>query len=450
MSFNSVSFLFMILPLSVLLYVLIPGRGKLAVMFVTGLLFYGWGGPKELVLLLLTIAFHYGAGAELFFLKQGKRHKQAKLMLVFAVACDIALLCVYKYSGAGLPLGISFYTFSELSYLFDIYYGKAEAEKNPFKLSLYVSFFPKVTSGPIVKYADFSEQLDSLRFDFENISDGTALFLKGLFKKVLIADNLGVAFASVTELNLISGATAWLGMIFYSLQLYYDFSGYSDMAIGLAKVFGFSFDKNFDYPYMSKSISEFWRRWHISLGAWFRDYVYIPLGGNRVSSAMLLRNLLVVWLLTGIWHGSTGNFVVWGLYHGFFVILERFVIKDSFDGIPSVIRIIITDFIAFVGWVFFFSDSLPDALYYIMEMFGADGLGFFDKTAFFLFFDNLFLLIVAIALATPFPKLLHDKLAYEKGGVWRVLSVVAAVVLMILAVSGIIGSTYTTFLYFKF
>ena len=371
-------------------------------------------------------------------------------MLVFAVACDIALLCVYKYSGAGLPLGISFYTFSELSYLFDIYYGKAEAEKNPFKLSLYVSFFPKVTSGPIVKYADFSEQLDSLRFDFENISDGTALFLKGLFKKVLIADNLGVAFASVTELNLISGATAWLGMIFYSLQLYYDFSGYSDMAIGLAKVFGFSFDKNFDYPYMSKSISEFWRRWHISLGAWFRDYVYIPLGGNRVSSAMLLRNLLVVWLLTGIWHGSTGNFVVWGLYHGFFVILERFVIKDSFDGIPSVIRIIITDFIAFVGWVFFFSDSLPDALYYIMEMFGADGLGFFDKTAFFLFFDNLFLLIVAIALATPFPKLLHDKLAYEKGGVWRVLSVVAAVVLMILAVSGIIGSTYTTFLYFKF
>ena len=440
----------MILPVTVLLYLVIPGRGKLAVMFITGLLFYGWGGVKELILLLLTIAFHYGAGAELYFLKRGRRDKQARYMLIFAAVCDIALLCIYKYSDAALPLGMSFYTFSELSYLFDIYYGKAEAEKNPFKLSLYISFFPKITSGPIVKYSDFSEQLDSLRFDFENISDGTALFIKGMLKKVLIADNLGLAFAKVTGLDLMSGATAWLGMIFYSLQLYYDFSGYSDMAIGLAKIFGFSFEKNFDYPYMSKNVSEFWRRWHISLGAWFRDYVYIPLGGNRRGKALLFRNLLIVWLLTGIWHGSTGNFVFWGLYHGFFVILERFVIKDSFDRVPSVIRIIVTDLIAFVGWVFFFSPSLADGLYYVWRMFGADGLGFFDRTAFFLFFDNLFLLIVAVLLATPYPKRLHDRLAYEKGGVWRVVSVVTTVALMLLAVSGIIGSTYTTFLYFKF
>lgn len=468
MSFSSVFFLFAFLPISLILYFITPKRFKTATLVLISLVFYAWGTPQYIVLMLFSVVFNYISGLEIDHYLSEERFTGARVTMIIAVIVNILLLGFFKYYGflisninaltglhihyteLPLPLGISFFTFTVLSYIFDVYYERTYAQKNFLAFAAYVTFFPKVISGPIVQYADMEQQLQERIMVPAKFGAGINLFLVGLAKKVLIADNLGVAFSAISGMENMSAATAWLGMIFYSLELYFDFSGYSDMAIGLAKLFGFNLDKNFNYPYLSTSISDFWRRWHISLGAWFREYVYIPLGGNRCSTGKVVRNLAVVWLLTGLWHGASWNFILWGVYHGAFVMLERFVLKDFLEKIPKPIRVFLTVFLVFFGWVLFFSPSLGSALHYYGQMFGAGHLGFIDATAKYYFSNNLLLLLISIIGCGPIVQRLHQRLCYWKGGALSYISLAAYGILLILCVAYMMNATYSSFLYFQF
>ncbi len=455
MTFGSLLFLFIFFPLTLLLYNLVSEKDRLVLLSVMSILFYAWGSPSQLLVLALSMAFNYTAGIEIDRYLDKGRPGVARIALFAAVLADVAVLAAFKYTTLTMPIGISFYTFSVISYLADIYKEEAPAETSIVNYILYVSFFPKITSGPIVRYVDFKIQLEERASGKSGagksaLGEGMNLFLIGLFKKVLIADTLGAAFGDVTGLSRMAAGTAWLGMIFYSLQLYFDFSGYSDMAIGLARIFGFRFDKNFDYPYLSTSISEFWRRWHISLGSWFKNYVYIPLGGNRCTPLRQAGNLMAVWILTGIWHGSTWNYLVWGLYHGFFVLLEKFALKNILERIPVGVRVALTDLIAMLGWVFFFSPSLSSAFQYFGKMFGSDGYGFWDQTTSFFLKERILLLIVSVLLCGPFVKNFHDTYIYRKGGAAKTISVVLYAALFLVCIAGLVSATYTSFLYVQF
>ncbi len=468
MTFNTILFLFTFLPIALILYYIVPKRFRNIPLVLLSLVFYAWGNPTYLILMAFSVVFNYITGLELDAYLQEERHTGAKVTMISAVVVNLLILGFFKYYGflistvnsitgltlsapeLPLPLGISFFTFSVLSYVFDVYRGRAAVQKNFLDFSLYVTFFAKVTSGPIVQYKDMAPQLRERQMVPAKFGAGISMFLVGLGKKVLIADNLGATFSAISGLSTMSAGTAWLGMILYSLQLYFDFSGYSDMAIGLAKCFGFDFSANFDYPYLSASISEFWRRWHISLGAWFRDYVYIPLGGNRCSKQRQLINLAVVWLLTGLWHGSAWNFVIWGVYHGIFVILEKFVLKDIWPKVPKFLRIFVTTLLVFFGWVLFFSPSLSGAIHYYGQMFGAGHMGLFDGTFRYYFFGSLRLLIVAFLGCGPIVRRIHQRLCYYKGGKRTYVSVIGFVLLLILCVAYMMSATYSSFLYVQF
>lgn len=450
MSFSTISFLFAFLPVSLLLYFVLPRRIRPAALILLSLVFYAWGDVKNLPVLLFSVLFNYLSGVEIGGWLRRENRGMARAAMWVAVGVNLAVLALYKYVTRAMPMGISFFTFSALSYVLDVYHGRAEGERNILRVGLYMTFFPKLISGPIVRYADFRAQLDGVRVRKEDVFAGAELFLVGLFKKVLLADTLGRLFAAVHGLDGMAAGTAWMGMIFYSLQLYFDFSGYSDMAIGLGRVFGYRMEKNFDYPYLSANVSEFWRRWHISLGAWFREYVYIPLGGNRKGAGKQLRNLLIVWVLTGIWHGSTLNFLVWGLWHGAFILLERFVIRDRLDAVPRPIRVLVCDLIVFVGWVFFFSPSLGGALAYLGQMFGGGGLGFWDATASYYLRNALLPLLAAVLFSGPLPRTLQENLtsrAPQTAGA-AFLAVYGA--LLLFSVAAMVNATYSSFLYFQF
>ncbi len=451
MSFSTIPFVFLFLPVSLLLYVITPRRAKPLLLLVLSLLFYAWGDAGHLPALVASILFNYFGVLEIDRWFRSGYDGRARTALYTTVGANVLFLCFYKYFAGTMPLGVSFFTFSALSYVFDVYYDTAPAEPNIIRAALYMAFFPKLISGPIVQYGDFFDQLEAFQLTKSDLFAGTELFLIGLFKKVLLADRLGAAFAAVQAMGGgMAAGTAWLGMIFYSLQLYFDFSGYSDMAIGLSRMLGFHFDKNFDYPYRSLNVSEFWRRWHISLGAWFRTYVYIPLGGNRCGSGRQLFNLAAVWLLTGIWHGSTLNFVFWGLYHGLFVALERFVIRDRFDGVPRALRSLATCLVVFVGWVFFFSGSLGGAFGYIGEMLGADGMGFWNGATSYLFRTNFLLLAAAVVGSGPVAHTLRENIVARYPTRAMTISVAIFAVLLIFSIAGMVNATYSTFLYFQF
>lgn len=468
MTFNTILFLFTFLPIALILYYVVPKRFRNIPLVLLSLVFYAWGNPTYLILMVFSVVFNYITGLELDAYLQEERHTGAKVTMISAVVVNLLILGFFKYYGflistvnsitgltlsapeLSLPLGISFFTFSVLSYVFDVYYGRATVQKNFLDFTLYVTFFAKVTSGPIVQYKDMAPQLRNRRMVPAKFGAGISMFLIGLGKKVLIADNLGTTFSAISSLSTMSSGTAWLGMVLYSLQLYFDFSGYSDMAIGLAQCFGFDFSKNFDYPYLSGSISEFWRRWHISLGSWFRDYVYIPLGGNRCSKPRQLLNLAVVWLLTGLWHGSAWNFVLWGIYHGIFVILEKFVLKDIWPKVPKLIRIFVTTLLVFFGWVLFFSPSLSCAVHYYQQMFGAGRLGIFDSAFHYYFSSSLRLLIVAFIGCGPIVRRIHQRLCYYKGGKLTYVSIIGFVLLLVACVAYMMSATYSSFLYVQF
>ena len=350
-----------------------------------------------------------------------------------------------------MPIGVSFFTFTLLSYLYDVYRDKAPVAENIFDFALYVTFFPKLVSGPIVQYKDMEEQIWERSVTAAKIGSGCRLFIIGLAKKILISGPIGTTFYAVTALpaDQISVVTGWLGAITYALMLYFDFSGYSDMAIGLAQMFGFKFEKNFDYPYISSSITEFWRRWHISLGAWFRDYVYIPLGGSRAGTGATIRNLCIVWLLTGIWHGASWNFIFWGIYYGGLLLLEKFVFKNILEHIPLVIKRIFTLFLVLIGWVFFFSTSLTGALTWLGRMFGIGAAGFIDSNALYYLAGSWLMILVGIIGSIPLPTKLGSRI-YRKNGIAIPLSVIFFAVLMLLCIAGMMSSTYSSFLYFQF
>lgn len=465
---SSIFFIFAFLPVSLILYFLMPKKLKVPMLVLISLVFYAWGQPEYIVLMLFSIVFNYITGLEMQEYLDQERPTAAKVTMVIAVVGNLLVLGFFKYYGflisninaitglhlqrpdLPLPLGISFYTFSVLSYVFDVYRQRTVAQKNILKFACYVTFFPKLISGPIVQYVDMEKQLDERIMVPAKFGAGVNMFLIGLFKKVLIADNLGVAFTAITGLETMSVGTAWLGTLLYFFQLYFDFSSYSDMAIGLAKMFGFNFDKNFDYPYLSSTVSEFWRRWHISLGNWFKQYVYFPLGGNRCSIQRTVFNNLIVFALTGLWHGANWTYLIWGLYHGLIVVLEKYVIKDKMDAVPKAIRVVLACFLVYIGWPMFFSADLGQAIHYYGQMFGAGHMGFLDSTARYYLSSNILLLIIAAIGATPLVQRIHQRLCYWKGGAITWISVACYVLLLILSVSYMMNATYTTFLYFQF
>ena len=469
MAINDLSFLFLLFPVILLAHKLVPGMlGKNIVLLLGSLLFFAWGSPEYLFLMAMIILFNYFTGLEMAARK--KAEQDAKPVLVSAAAVNLLLLGFFKYWGfllenvnallglsipvrdLPMPIGVSFFTFSVLSYLFDVYRDKAPAAKNILEFSLFVTFFPKLVSGPIVQYAAMEKQLKARKLTKVKFGKGCRLFLIGLAKKVLLANNLGTTFYAVTALpaDQVSVATAWLGAVSYSLMLYFDFGGYSDMAIGLGEMFGFDFGKNFDYPYISASVSEFWRRWHISLGSWFRDYVYIPLGGSRVETGKIIRNLLIVWALTGIWHGAAWNFVFWGLYYGLILLVEKFVLKSVLEVVPTVLRQIGTVLLVVIGWVFFFSPSLGSAFTWLARMFGIGAAGLIDGTAKYYLSGSAILLIISALGAIPFPAKQANQLLKSGNKVPVYLSVAWFALLLILCIAGMMVSTYSSFLYFQF
>lgn len=467
MDFTTIPFLFFLLPLSLLLYLIAPKRLKNTALLLVSLLFFSWGVPEYLVLLLCSIFFNYFTALELDVHRNTNHINRARVVLIASVVVNLLLLGFFKYYGFLLenlnalfgthwearelpaPIGLSFYTFTLLSYLYDVYRGKAPATRNILNFSLYVTFFPKLVSGPIVQYSEMEAQLKEHPFSWEKFGGGTRMFLIGLGKKMLLANFLGTVFSAVTGLPLsqVTFVTSWLGTLSYSLMLYLDFSGYSDMAIGLSMMFGFEFRKNFDYPYLSNSITDFWRRWHISLGSWFKEYVYIPLGGSRVGTVRTIRNLLVVWFLTGIWHGANWTFLVWGLWHGLLLVLEKFAFRRLAEKLPAFFRHFFTVLLVVIGWVFFFSDSLPMAFGWLGRMIGLGG--FCADADLYYLGGSWLILLVSIFACFPIGATVGNNLM-RKGKAWKPLSIVFFAAILILSLACMMNDTYATFLYAQF
>lgn len=448
MAFNTITFLFFFFPVTLLLFFLTPKKYRQYTLLITSFIFYCWGDTKNLIFILFSALFSYLSAIEIENLQKENKDKENKIVFITTIIAHIGLLAFFKYAGLmSMPLGISFYTFSVLSYIFDVYYGKCGAENNILNYLLYVSFFPKVISGPIIQFHDFKNQLANRIVTRRGVVEGTQLFMLGLFKKVLLADQLGMAYSSFAQTDTVVGS--YFTVISYGLQLYFDFSGYSDMAIGLASIFGFHFGKNFDEPYTSHSISEFWRRWHISLGAWFRDYVYIPLGGNRVDTKRHIMNLLVVWLLTGIWHGNTLGFIIWGLYHGFFVIGEKYFFHDLHQRIKPGLQVALTNIIVFIGWIFFFSPTISDAFGLAGRLLGIHASGFISRQTIYYLLGNGLIVIAGILCCMPVIINGYKKI-FMMNKKRMIFHLIFQVILLIICIAYMIGSTYSSFLYFAF
>lgn len=468
MLFSSIVFLFTFLPAVMLLYYLLPVRFRNVILLLASLVFYAWGEPVYLFLMLLSILFNYFSGLDIARNLQDKR--AAKRSLVFNLIINLAVLGFFKYEGfvldtlngilpvhisyhaLPLPIGISFYTFQILSYIIDVYRGNVKVQTNLPNFALYVTMFPQLIAGPIVQYADVDEQLASREVSWTKFGEGSMYFIRGLAKKVLLANTSGMIFTEVSGLakGNIAVMTAWLGAFAYMFQIYFDFSGYSDMAIGLGKMFGFEFNMNFNYPYVSKSITEFWRRWHISLSSWFRDYVYIPLGGNRVSKIKHIRNLLIVWFLTGLWHGAAWNFVAWGLYYGVILIIEKYLLSPVLDRLPDVVRHIYSIVLVVIGWVLFFSSSFGQAADYIRVMFGAGAHGFADRESMYLLTSNLILWLILIFGSTPLVHFRYEHMLRSKKWNTTIINSVVYAALFIVCIAYLVTETYNPFLYFRF
>lgn len=468
MLFSSIVFLFTFLPAVVILYYLLPVRFRNVILLLASLVFYAWGEPVYLFLMLLSILFNYFSGLDIARNLQDKR--AAKRSLVFNLIINLAVLGFFKYEGfvldtlngilpvhisyhaLPLPIGISFYTFQILSYIIDVYRGNVKVQTNLPNFALYVTMFPQLIAGPIVQYADVDEQLASREVSRTKFGEGSMYFIRGLAKKVLLENTSGMIFTEVSGLakGNIAVMTAWLGAFAYMFQIYFDFSGYSDMAIGLGKMFGFEFNMNFNYPYVSKSITEFWRRWHISLSSWFRDYVYIPLGGNRVSKIKHIRNLLIVWFLTGLWHGAAWNFVAWGLYYGVILIIEKYLLSPVLDRLPDVVRHIYSIVLVVIGWVLFFSSSFGQAADYIRVMFGAGAHGFADRESMYLLTSNLILWLILIFGSTPLVHFRYEHMLRTKKWNTTIINSVVYVALFIVCIAYLVTETYNPFLYFRF
>ncbi len=464
MLFSSIPFLYYFLPCVIILYLIVPKKLKNAVLLVSSLFFYWWGEPKYVVLMVFDIVLGYVCG---LFIEKFRGKTVSKVFLILSVIISIGLLGYFKYADfmienfnavtglsvpllkIALPVGISFFTFQLLSYTIDVYRGNVPAQKNPITLAAYVALFPQLIAGPIVRYSDIALQLKERTHSFEYISTGIRRFIIGLSKKVLIADAM-YAFCDVFKASSEKSVLFyWMYAIAFCFFVYFDFSGYSDMAIGLGKIFGFDFLENFNYPFISKSLSEFWRRWHISLGSWFRDYVYIPMGGNRVGKYRLILNLLVVWMLTGLWHGAAWNFVIWGLYFGVLLMVEkRFISK--FLTKNKVIAHIYTLFFVIISFVIFNASDMRSILSDIGGLFGAGGLPLISKETVYCLKDYGLLLILGFIGTTPLMKNIALKLYGKYESVMNVLEIVYLTALIIMVTAYFVDGSFSPFLYFRF
>lgn len=469
MLFSSITFLFLFLPVVLAVYYLVPGKGKNMFLLLASLFFYAWGEPVYVILMILSILLNYFCGRDIE--THGDEPDKKKFDMIFAVTVNLLILAFFKYYGflldtvnalfpvnityreLPLPIGISFYTFQAISYIVDIYRGKAHPQKRIVDFALYISMFPQLIAGPIVRYQDIEHQFRNRKLSIRRLGHGAMYFIIGLGKKTVLANSAGAVFGQIAEMptGSLSVLTAWIGVFSYAFQIYFDFSGYSDMAIGLGKMFGFEFKKNFDYPYVSKSVTEFWRRWHISLGTWFREYVYIPLGGNRCSIVRNICNLMIVWTLTGMWHGAAWNFIAWGVYYGCLLVMEKYVWGASLDTLPNAARHIYTGIMVLVGWVFFFSPSLGYALRYLWAMVGG-GAGIVDKEGGFLFFSHWLLFLLAILGSSSLGMRLMDRLprTLRSAKASTIASVVLYMGIFVISIAFLVTDTFNPFLYFRF
>lgn len=473
MVFSSLLFLFRFLPVILLAYYIVPHRFRNLVLLIFSLVFYAWGEPVYIILMLASILISYTGGILVHRFKKAKKMKAASVTLIVSCVASLSLLAFFKYAGfavetvnsltgAGitmlhiaLPIGISFYTFQTLSYTIDVYRGEAAVQKNLISFGAYVTMFPQLIAGPIVQYKTIDAQLRARTETIEQFAEGIHRFMIGLGKKVLIANNAGALWNTIqaSPYSEIPMLTAWMGLSAYTFQIYFDFSAYSDMAIGLGRMFGFRFLENFNYPYISKSITEFWHRWHISLGTWFREYVYIPLGGNRVSRWRHIRNILVVWLLTGIWHGASWNFLIWGVYYGVLLLAEKFIFGKYLKKLPALFQHIYCMFFVMLGWNLFVSQNMGQGINFLKSLFGLYGKGFLNTETVYLLYNNMALLILCILGSTRFPQKIGKWLSAKLARNEIVLSVVKNtfyIGVFLLSVAWLVDATFNPFLYFRF
>ena len=466
MVFSSTIFLCVYLPLVLLGYYICPKKGRNLFLLIVSLVFYAWGEPKYVFLMIFSILVNYIFGRLMD--KNRGRKKRMKLLLVLSVVIDLGLLSVFKYTdfiitnvnaifgssfdllNIALPIGISFYTFQAMSYTIDVYRDDVRVQKNLIDFGMYITMFPQLIAGPIVRYADVQDQLAERSVTTADFSEGVMRFVVGLGKKVLLANQMGAVWSEIYALGGdVSALMAWTGAIAYTFQIYFDFSGYSDMAIGLGRMFGFKFPENFRYPYQSVSITDFWRRWHITLSTWFKEYLYIPLGGNRCGLARQALNLLIVWSLTGFWHGAGWNFVMWGLYYFVILFIEKLFLLKALDKLPKLFRHVYALLLIVIGWVIFASDDVGVLLPYLGSMFGANGaVGGMDV---YTLFTKAVLLIICCVASTELPKRLFLSAtgAMNKKAAFTIKSVMT-IALLALSMILLIGDSYNPFLYFRF
>ena len=462
MVFSSLIFLFVYLFFVLGIYYLLPRKWRNPFLLFANLIFYGWGEPVYVLLMAACTLINWFCG-----LMIGKRREagRAKVWLIISVVLSLGFLAVFKYTGfvasilqklpwltglavpvIPLPIGISFYTFQSMSYTIDVYRKETDVQKNRVSFVTYVSLFPQLIAGPIVRYKDVAEQLDHRVETLDTFSLGVRTFIVGLAKKVLIANQMGLLWEALKG-GTAGWAGAWVGIFAYTMQIYFDFSGYSDMAVGLGRMFGFEFMENFRYPYIACSVTDFWRRWHISLSTWFRDYLYIPLGGNRRGSAVQIRNLFIVWLLTGLWHGASLNFVLWGLYYFLLLVLERFVLKNVLEKIPKFIRWPVTFFLIIMGWVLFAFPDFSQMLLFVKALFSFGAPAVTGDTGVKIL-SYLPLLVIAFAAAMPFWKKAYEKCRGMR--FFRYAETALIIIAMLLCTAALVSQSYNPFLYYQF
>lgn len=461
MVFSSLYFLYIFFPITFFLHLIAPENTKNLILLFSSIYFYAWGEPVYVGLMLFSAVFNYVIGLDI---EHRKNAAQRKHSMLFGVLVNLLLLGFFKYYGfcvdtinaltpfhftaraLELPIGISFYTFQALSYLIDVYRETVPAQRNLLQFAVYLTMFPQLVAGPIVKYIDIETQLTKRKLPFFEIAQGIEHLIIGLGKKVLLANQLGLLYTAVQDMQQRSVLTAWLGIISYTLQIYFDFSGYSDMAIGMGHMLGFTFPENFSYPYLSKSVSEFWRRWHMTLSFWFRDYVYIPLGGSRTTTYKQIRNILIIWMLTGLWHGASWNFVLWGLYYGLILLLEKFALRSVLTKIPAIMQHGYTMLLVMFGWILFSHTEIGQAWLYIRNLFGFGASGWIDSTALYHLYGNLLLMFIAVICCTPLVRGWWQKLVQCKPKT----AASGLIMIFLLSTAYLVYSSYNPFLYFRF
>ena len=466
MVFSSSVFLIVFLPITLLAYFIVPARfvkARNSVLLAASLVFYGWGEPKYNLIMIFSIVFNYVCG-----LAAGKN--RSKAVLILCVVGNLALLGYFKYTdfvletvnrlaeaglalpGIALPIGISFYTFQTMSYVIDVYRGKVEAQRDIITFGTYVTLFPQLIAGPIVRYSDVAVMLVGRKTNLEQIAEGVRRFIIGFGKKVLLANQIYVVWMELSAMENLSVSAAWLGAVAFTFQIYFDFSGYSDMAIGLGKIFGFDYLENFNYPYISRSITEFWRRWHMSLSSWFKEYVYIPLGGNRKGLSRQLINISIVWILTGLWHGASWNFVMWGVYYGIILIIEKLGLLKVLEKCPAVVGHIYSLILIVIGWVIFAVDDMGKVAAYLGMMLGSSQI-FIDDAFIYFFESRIWLLIACVIGSTPLPKIVCSIIAEKLEDREVLLGTIETVLFMgifALSMAFLVSGSYNPFLYFRF